>query len=78
MKNELQVHLNALKGYVDMKFDVLKGMIDTGTGESDAAAAGRRLGESDEASDGGDVDSFAALEQFRTAMRESMATMEAM
>lgn len=27
MKNEVQVHLNALKGYVDMKFDVLKGML---------------------------------------------------
>lgn len=27
MKNELQTHLNALKGYVDMKFDVLKGML---------------------------------------------------
>lgn len=27
MKSELQVHLNALKGYVDMKFDVLKGML---------------------------------------------------
>ena len=26
VKSELQVHLNALKGYVDMKFDVLKGM----------------------------------------------------
>lgn len=25
MKNELKVHLNALKSYVDMKFDVLKG-----------------------------------------------------
>jgi len=28
VKNELQTHLNALKGYVDMKFDVLKGMVD--------------------------------------------------
>jgi len=27
VKNELQTHLNALKGYVDMKFDVLKGMM---------------------------------------------------
>merc|ERR1712188_43177 len=27
-KSELQVHLNALKSYVDMKFDVLKGMVD--------------------------------------------------
>jgi len=27
-KSELQVHLNALKSYVDMKFDVLKGMMD--------------------------------------------------
>jgi len=27
-KSELQVHLNALKSYVDMKFDVLKGLVD--------------------------------------------------
>merc|ERR1712094_45979 len=27
-KSELQVHLNALKSYVNMKFDVLKGMMD--------------------------------------------------
>merc|ERR1712094_131186 len=27
-KSELQVHPNALKSYVDMKFDVLKGMMD--------------------------------------------------
>merc|ERR1711918_188233 len=27
-KSELQIHLNALKSYVDMKFDVLKGMMD--------------------------------------------------
>lgn len=39
MKAELQTHLNALKGYVDMKFDVLKGMMandapaDEGGGE---------------------------------------------
>lgn len=31
----MQVHLNALKGYVDMKFDVLKGMLG-----SDEAAEG--------------------------------------
>merc|ERR1711871_221280 len=30
VKSELQVHLNALKGYVDMKFDVLKGMLGGG------------------------------------------------
>jgi len=36
VKSELQVHLNALKGYVDMKFDVLKGML----GDSKAAAGG--------------------------------------
>jgi hypothetical protein len=39
VKAELQTHLNALKGYVDMKFDVLKGMMandapaDEGGGE---------------------------------------------
>jgi len=27
VKNEVTTHLNALKGYVDMKFDVLKGML---------------------------------------------------
>jgi len=27
IKSELKVHLNALKGYVDMKFDVLKSMM---------------------------------------------------
>jgi len=27
IKNELKVHLNALKSYVDMKFDVLKNMM---------------------------------------------------
>jgi len=27
VKNEVATHLNALKGYVDMKFDVLKGML---------------------------------------------------
>jgi hypothetical protein len=83
MKNELQVHLNALKGYVDMKFDVLKGMMSTG--ESDVAdkmaGPGRRLGESDstDSSDADDdIDSFASLEQYRSAMAESMATIEAM
>jgi len=38
VKSELQVHLNALKGYVDMKFDVLKGMLsgaEGGKGEGD-------------------------------------------
>jgi hypothetical protein len=38
VKSELQVHLNALKGYVDMKFDVLKGML--GGAEGGAAAPG--------------------------------------
>lgn len=34
MKAELQTHLNALKGYVDMKFDVLKGMMaNQGSGD---------------------------------------------
>jgi len=27
VKSEVTVHLNALKGYVDMKFDVLKGIL---------------------------------------------------
>jgi len=36
-KSELQVHLNALKSYVDMKFDVLKGMVDK---SMDRSAAG--------------------------------------
>lgn len=42
MKSELQVHLNALKGYVDMKFDVLKGMLGDGK-----AAGGAAPGEED-------------------------------
>jgi len=41
VKNELQTHLNALKGYVDMKFDVLKGMLSNqGASGDEAGAAG--------------------------------------
>merc|ERR1719460_1887873 len=36
VKSELQVHLNALKGYVDMKFDVLKGMLGKPGGDKPA------------------------------------------
>jgi len=36
-KSELQVHLNALKSYVDMKFDVLKGMVDKSMSRASAS-----------------------------------------
>jgi len=44
-KSELQVHLNALKSYVDMKFDVLKGMMDK---TMTRAASGGVVEESDD------------------------------
>merc|ERR1712046_438459 len=50
-KSELQVHLNALKSYVDMKFDVLKGMVDkTMTRTADSGVV-KDLGEDNDASE---------------------------
>merc|ERR1712139_259322 len=37
VKNELQTHLNALKGYVDMKFDVLKSMMSGKKGKEETS-----------------------------------------
>jgi hypothetical protein len=43
IKKELKVHLNSLKGYVDMKFDVLKSMMSKYGNKKAAKAA--ELGE---------------------------------
>lgn len=56
--------MNALKGYVDMKFDVLKGML--GSGEGDAAAAG------------GEEYNDESLDELRETMQASMERMETM
>lgn len=57
--------MTALKGYVDMKFDVLKGML--GSGEGDAAAAGGEEEYNDE-----------SLDELRDTMSASMERMETM
>lgn len=61
--------MNALKSYVDMKFDVLKGMMDKTLARS-AEGAGEELGEDDDlmGDDGKDIE--AQLEQSMAKMAQ--------
>lgn len=62
------MHLNALKTYVDMKFDVLKGMMDKTLARSSEGAA--ELGEDDDMMVGD-----GKLDDLESTLQESMSQM---
>merc|ERR1712185_753830 len=66
-KSELQIHLNALKSYVDMKFDVLKGMMDKTLARS--TEGDMDLGEDDSIDTSG-------IGDMETQLRQSMTSMD--